>query len=116
MFDTKQPFNECLGTLVDGVKYIQGNNAYTARGVFLGTMKDGELKAVKQKPADPAPNVITPPVAGTNENKPDADDLETMDRPTLLAHAMEVHEVHLKGNKSAANLRLDIIELRKAAA
>lgn len=50
MLDKKQEFNTCLGTLVDGVKFVQGNNAYSSAGVFLGAYKNGALvkKAAKK--------------------------------------------------------------------
>jgi len=163
MLDKKQPFNECLGTLVDGVKFIQEDNAYAPNGTFLGVMKDGKLVKTAEitpeppalpenkpngdgdsqgadstdgegttdatssapeadqtpspetgdsdsQPADPSPDAS----ATTQEDK--GVDLEAMDRPELLAYAMETFEVKLKGNASAVTLREEIKALQLAVA
>jgi len=102
MLDKAQPFSTHLGALIDNVKWVQGGNAYSSNGRFLGKMVAGKLQTPSQAVAlKDAPN-----------EAPLEDELfASMGRPELLKYAMDNYNVKLKGNLSAAALREQLKEL-----
>ena len=117
MLDKTKPFQECLGQLVENVKFIQDGNAYSGNGTCLGKYTNNRLVSEEVKIAyfmgtgvqkyldggaqrDTQPE--TPPTPSAPAN---TDGIDEMDRPALLAYAFDKYQVKLKGNLSKEQLR-----------